>query len=101
MEERILTKHPKGKKGVRISKKKYDIVKSSIVECLRTQKLTHSNLAKCVQENLEAKFEGSTSWYTETVKLDLEARNIIERTADTKPPLYMLKNAESSSRITP
>jgi hypothetical protein len=34
-------------------------------------------------------FEGGVQWYGETVKLDLEARNILERTK-TKPEKYRL-----------
>ncbi len=35
-------------------------------------------------------FEDGVQWYGETVKLDLEARNIIERTK-SKPEKYRLK----------
>ncbi len=35
-------------------------------------------------------FEGGVQWYGETVKLDLEARQIIERTK-SKPEKYKLK----------
>ena len=101
MSEKILTKHPKGKKGVNINREKYEIVKASILKCLNTKALAHFELVKCVNHDLKGRFDGSINWYVETVKLDLEARNIIKRTTDTKPPLYMLKIAESSSRITP
>lgn len=89
-EEKILTKHPQGKKGVRISKTKYDIVRSAIVDCLRDNALTHLELTACVNEKLSGKFQGSVSWYAETVKLDLEARGIIERVKELKPPMYKL-----------
>jgi hypothetical protein len=39
---------------------------------------------------LTGKFEGHISWYAETVKLDLEARGVIERTK-SKPEKYRLK----------
>ncbi|MBK6634890.1 MAG: hypothetical protein IPG38_11780 [Chitinophagaceae bacterium] len=39
-------------------------------------------------------FEGGVQWYGETVKLDLEARNLIERTK-TKPEKYKLKTTKS------
>lgn len=75
MEEKILTMHPKGKKGVRIDKKKYDIVRASIIESLKSKgQLTHTDLSKNVEQKLKGKFEGSIKWYTETVKLDLEAK---------------------------
>ena len=36
-------------------------------------------------------FDGGVQWYGETVKLDLEARGVIERTND-KPQKYKLKS---------
>jgi hypothetical protein len=39
---------------------------------------------------LDGKFSGNISWYAETVKLDLEARRIIERTS-SKPQKYRRK----------
>lgn len=39
--------------------------------------------------NVKDTFEGGVQWYGETVKLDLEARKIIERTS-TKPEKYRL-----------
>jgi hypothetical protein len=40
--------------------------------------------------NVKDHFEGGVQWYGETVKLDLEAREIIERT-NTKPEKYRLR----------
>jgi hypothetical protein len=89
-EEKILTKHPEGKKGVRISKNKYNLIRSTIVECLRDEPLTHLELTKCVNQKLSGKFQGSISWYAETVKLDLEAMGTIERVKEMKPHVYKL-----------
>ena len=89
-ETKILTKHPQGKKGVRINKNKYDMIKLAIMECLKDKELTHLELTKCVNIMLKGKFQGSISWYVETVKLDLEARNIIERIKELKPQVYRL-----------
>jgi hypothetical protein len=44
----------------------------------------------CLNKSLKDKFSGNISWYGETVKLDLEAKKIIERTA-SKPQKYRLK----------
>ena len=52
--------------------------------------LTHSELAKTVQQALQGKLEGSVNWYVEVVKLDLEARKVIERMPRTKPQSYRL-----------
>ena len=89
--QKILTKHPNGKKGVNISKEKYDIIRKGIIESLGKDELTYTMITKSVEKKLDKKFEGSIGWYVESVKLDLEARNIIERIPKTKPKLYRLK----------
>jgi hypothetical protein len=38
-------------------------------------------------QRVKDNFEGNVQWYGETVKLDLEARKVIERTR-TKPEKY-------------
>jgi len=91
-EEKILTKHPLGKRGLSISKQKYEAVKHAMLSALRNRELTHTELTHALIEKLEGKFDGSISWYGETVKLDLEARKAIERTA-SKPQRYRLKGA--------
>ena len=89
-EEKILTKHPQGKTGRNISKKSYDTLKTAILAALGKKELTHTELFEHLNKNLKGKFDGNISWYGETVKLDLEARKIIERTA-SKPQTYRAK----------
>ena len=89
-EEKILTKHPLGKSGRNISKQKYEAVKQALVAALRNQELTHTELLGRVNKSLKGKFSDNISWYAETVKLDLEARKIIERTS-SKPQKYRLR----------
>lgn len=89
-EEKILTKHPLGKSGKNIKKQDYEMVKQAIVSALQNKELTHPELMDDVEKSLRGKFSGNISWYAETVKLDLEARNIIERTL-SKPQKYRLK----------
>jgi hypothetical protein len=89
---RILTKHPEGKSGVNISKDKYDIIKNHILNILKEDELTYTELTKKIEKQLANSFEGSISWYTVTVKLDLEARGLIERIPDTKPEKLRIKN---------
>jgi hypothetical protein len=43
-----------------------------------------------VKEALDGRFDGNVSWYAETVKLDLEARDAIERTS-SRPQRYRLR----------
>jgi hypothetical protein len=89
-EEKILTKHPQGKSGKNISKESYDTLKRAILVELDGRELTHDELMDEVNKALRGKFEGNISWYAETVKLDLEARKVIQRTT-SKPQKYRLK----------
>ena len=86
-EEKILTKHPQGKTGRNISKTTYETLKTAILAALRKKELTHTELFEHLNKNLKGKVEGNISWYGETVKLDLEARRVIERTG-SKPQRY-------------
>ena len=91
-EEKILTKHPLGKSGKNIDKQKYETLKKAILSTLQGKELTHDELSNRLNKSLKSKFSGNISWYGETVKLDLEARKIIERTS-SKPQKYRLKPA--------
>ena len=88
--EKIITKHPSGKSGRSIEKQKYEVIKDAILSSLENKKLTHTQLFDQLNNKLRGRFSGNTNWYGETVKLDLEARGIIERT-DTKPQKYKVK----------
>jgi hypothetical protein len=90
-EEKILTKHPLGKSGKNISKKKYQTLKDAVLSALKNKELTHTELFNELNKSLKDKFSGNISWYGETVKLDLEARKIIERTP-SKPQKYRMKS---------
>ena len=89
-DEKILTKHPLGKNGKNIDREKYDTLKRAILSALRKNDLTHTELFSRLNKSLKGKFSGNISWYGETVKLDLEANKLIERTA-SKPQKYRLK----------
>ena len=89
-EEKILTKHPQGKTGRNISKKSYETLKTAILAALGKKELTHTELFEQLDKKLNGKFDGNISWYGETVKLDLEARKIIERT-NSKPQRYKVR----------
>ena len=90
IEEKILTEHPLGKSGKNISRHEYETIKQAMTEALRNKELTHTELMNQLNESLKGKFPDNISWYAETVKLDLEARKIIQRT-DSKPQKYRLK----------
>lgn len=89
-EKKILTRHPLGKSGRSISREKYESLKGAILAALRRKELTHTELFQQLNKSLKGKFPGNVSWYGETVKLDLEARKIIERTS-AKPQKYRVR----------
>lgn len=90
-DEKIQTLHPQpGKVNKLISLDKYNTIKENIVAILAKKELTHTELMENLYSNVKDTFEGGVQWYGETVKLDLEARKIIERTT-TKPEKYRLK----------
>ena len=91
MDEKILTKHPQGKKGVHISREKYETMRVTILSVLRKNPLTHDELTAAVENRLRGKFEGSIPWYMEATKLDLEAKKVIERVARKGPATYRLR----------
>jgi hypothetical protein len=83
MSEKIMTRHPQRKSGRSISREKYEQVRGAILAVIGRGALTHSELL----ERVATRFDGNPHWYGETVKLDLEARNLIERTVE-RPQKY-------------
>jgi len=94
MGERILTQHPNpDKQGVNISKRKYETIRSKIIEYLhRHGETTFQNLINEISRELKGSFNGSIPWYVTTVKLDLEGREIIERIPNSSPQRLRLTN---------
>ncbi|GLU57341.1 DUF6958 family protein [Dyadobacter frigoris] len=89
--ELIQTLHPQaGKTNKKISLDKYTFIRENILSILTESELTHTQLMEELFSRVKENFEGGVQWYGETVKLDLEARQIIQRTA-TKPEKYKLK----------
>jgi hypothetical protein len=91
MSEKILTLHPQGKKGVNISRAKYDMVRQAIMTALSTQgDMTFRELMRKLEQELADNFDGSVPWYVTTVKLDLEARGVIRRLPQQSPQRLQL-----------
>ncbi|MFK7972760.1 MAG: hypothetical protein AB8F95_20480 [Bacteroidia bacterium] len=85
-EERILTLHPQGKKGVNILKRRYDLIKDFIINTItEAGEISYADLDDKAVAELTATFDGKVGWYVVSVKLDLEARKIIERVPKTSP----------------
>jgi hypothetical protein len=78
--------HPDAdRQGVSLDQAKREVIQAAILEVLRRhEKLTYEDLARAVEQKLARKFDGSIRWYVTTVKLDLEARHVIERVKDRR-----------------
>ena len=72
-----------------ISIEKYEQIKEALLVILAVHTLTHTELMEALYQKVKDSFVGGVQWYGEVVKLDLEARKLIERTND-KPPKYRL-----------
>jgi 3-methyladenine DNA glycosylase AlkD len=101
MNEKILTLHPAGKSGVRIDRGKYDAVRA-VLEAIVTAgaELPHAELTYGVEKALRGRFEGSIPWYTEAVKLDLEARGVLVRVAGPVGPRWKRGTKAARARRT-
>lgn len=90
METKIQLKHPAGKKAVKMEKAKYDAIKEVLISQLKSNGAsTHTEILKAINDDFKknkVRFNGSVGWHMEWVKLDLESRKVIKRTAN-KPPL--------------
>lgn len=91
-EQRIETLHPQDKKGVNILKRRYDLIKDYIINTIKKRgEITFEELSDIAVEQLIDKFDGKVLWYIVTVKLDLEARGLIERIPKTSPHKLRIK----------
>lgn len=90
-QEYIQTLHPvEGKQNKRILLSKYEVIKAELLSILAQSEPTHTELMEELYSRVKDSFEGGVQWYGETVKLDLEARKVIERTKG-KPERYRLR----------
>lgn len=86
----VATKHPLGKSNKPVDRHDYETFKAAILSALRRRELTHTELLSELTRTLEGKFTGNVGWNLMVVKLDLEARKVIERTP-SRPQKYRLK----------
>lgn len=96
-EERILTLHPEGKKGVNILKSKYEITRECLLGIfVEFPEISHKDLTSLSKERLSGKLEGNASWYMETVLLDLTARGVVQKIADKSVRLRIVTDNSGS-----
>ncbi|MEL6945863.1 MAG: hypothetical protein AAFO82_24680 [Bacteroidota bacterium] len=93
-EEKIMTLHPQAKAGVNILKRRYDFIKDFIIKTVEEyEEISYERLNDLAVEELTESFDGKVGWYIVTVKLDLEARKVIERVPKTIPHKIRLGTA--------
>ena len=91
MDDRVLTQHPQGKRGVNISRQKYESIRDAIAAALGgSDGMTYTQLVAEVGQRVGGSFEGSVKWYTVSVKQDMEARGLLIRVPGTRPQLLRL-----------
>lgn len=91
-DKRIMTLHPQGKKGVNILQRRYDVIKDYVIETLeKEEQISYQELDRRAVKDLKKTFDGKIGWYVVSVKLDLEARGIIERVLKTSPHEIRIK----------
>lgn len=96
MDEKILTLHPNGKKGVRIIKRRYDLIMKAIITILEEEGVCIAQyLEDKINERLSLIFEGKIKWYVHTIKQDLEARKVIEIIPGSRPQMLRLKKRKA------
>ena len=79
-QERILTLHPEGKKGVRIPLSRYNRMRDTLLGIFAEQnEISYKELGRLTEERLSGILDGSIPWLMETVKLDLLARGVIKK----------------------
>ncbi len=90
-EKTIVTKTiTKGKSGTRISAEKYEAYKMALLKTIPKTKngIAFAELPKLIAKQIPKDMmpaKGSASWYTTVVKLDLEARKLIQRIDGVSP----------------
>ena len=90
-ESKIVCETPTpGKKPTRIDRWKYDLVRAAILDAVPADEwgVEFKELPALVGARIPAERQeklGSVSWYTTTVKLDLEVKGELERVPGSKP----------------
>lgn len=96
-EDRIMTRHPAGKQGVNILYRRYTFIRDFILDTIREAgEISFRDLCKRAESEITESFDGKVLWYVTTVKLDLEARGLIERVPRKSPQRLRLMQGGSA-----
>ena len=71
---------------------KYNQIKDAILEVIQKEgEISYEELSDRLIAEMQDTFDGKVIWYVVSVKLDLEARGIIERIPKTSPHRLRMK----------
>jgi sulfur transfer complex TusBCD TusB component (DsrH family) len=84
-EEKILTWHPAGRKGVLMAATQYTAICNFILTVLRENDVTTNDLMARAGSELSTLVYKDISWHVLVVKLDLEARGLITSVTRSVP----------------
>jgi hypothetical protein len=76
-EEKVMTWHPEGKKGVLMAVTQYTAICDFILNVLKEGEVTTNDLMERAEAGLSPLIHKDLSWHVLVVKLDLEARGVI------------------------
>jgi hypothetical protein len=77
---------------VNILLSKYNQIKDAILEVIQKEgEISYEELSDRLIAEMQDTFDGKVIWYVVSVKLDLEARGIIERIPKTSPHRLRMK----------
>jgi len=92
--EKIQLIHPEGKNAVSMDKIKYEVLKTSFLDCLKTKKVAaFQELLSDVENDLKkrkVKVEGKLEWNLFWVTLDLKAKKELYKDRTLSPITYSL-----------
>jgi len=94
--DKIQLVHPEGKKAISMDKIKYNILKASLLDCLKIKQplsfteLLHEVAQDLVKKNL--KVQGKLEWNLFWVTLDLVTKKKVVNDRTVSPILYTLYN---------
>ena len=84
--------YPDGKTGVRISLTRYHLMCDTILGIFaESPEISYKELSRLASERLEGMIDGSILWLMETVRQDLMARGILEKTSNNPVRLRLVE----------
>ncbi|HFA49741.1 MAG TPA: hypothetical protein ENJ95_12095 [Bacteroidetes bacterium] len=91
-EDKILTLHPEGQPGAMLLLHEYEMAKEAIVEFFLIKPTgTVEEINTSAANKLGGKIKGEINPFLTSVRLDMEARDYIEKVPGSDPTEYRLK----------